>query len=970
MDRIEVTNIQCPSGLKIDSGFAIVPVLFWNKELVIRFENKECRVYGLSDILPGKNNTIMLSKSDSDHLNLCWEDEILTIESVIYIDSSSLSSNNDDVDMLDDTVEDKKNEKFPAYYKYVTNIDLVGKIVNNIENDTLPVDNFEDIDNFTISLPQYITGQKYPPPRPKHQIFPDNFTQEKLSEISKMLRNLPAYFSIDNILHSIDKNKITILIGGTGCGKTILVPHALLEKMNQQRKAGLILIGEPKRISAQKAAQTLSNNYAGGFVIGSHIHKENATTDRTNLVFLTSGVLILILKSLVASQKRVPISHIVIDEAHEGNIDSDSCILILTNILRHYPEIKLVVMSATLNTEKFHSYFIKYGYTPNIINIPGQAQKLTIQYASPSSSHQNDNDEDSSTNEQEDILIFLPGMDEINMCEEHIKAHKLSKNYSLEIRRLHQTSITLPNLKFVIDSGYEKSIKYIPKIDAFNVQLNMISQSSANQRAGRAGRVSDGLVYRAYTEERYNAMCEHKIPENQSLLSYCLKVMDFTKKPVNFISNLINPPNANEIYMALKQLHLLRAVNYTESDQEPTLTRLGRKIIDINAEVPVVISLIYGIAFKCIDPVMYTLSAQNDSCIYQETGRSKESRKIETSKQIAGFLNNKNGKGESDHFIDLTIFQHCLKYNIAKVHEQMQINSDLLNKNRSFYDDLKKFLKFHFSNVIDKDINKNANNPDLIRFCIAAGLRHKIAYRDENDGKWFDYKTNQKLNINLKSSVQENTGNFYCYERKNVRQNASESYFYAQNITKLSPAIISLLNIPIIDMDEELKVYFNRITVKIENIIEKTIRNLRFDVSDNNFITSVVEFLAHSPTLIEIPTSKIYEVTIAIHDIWHMGEKPLNAEFKDIIREIFSEFEIIHTYVQTLEPHQGYIVVPSTTNFNKIFELDTLPGKNENKLTLGFGYCRNVNFINSQNPKFWNEQLFARHYPEISLPTK
>ncbi|XP_031637049.1 pre-mRNA-splicing factor ATP-dependent RNA helicase DEAH1-like [Contarinia nasturtii] len=662
------------------------------------------------------------------------------------------------IDMLDDTVEDKKNEKFPAYYKFVTNIDLVGKIVNNIENDTLPVDNFEDIDNFTISLPQYITGQKYPPPRPKHQIIPDNFTQEKLSEISKI----------------------------------------------------------------------------------------------------------------------------------------------------HYPEIKLVVMSATLNTEKFHSYFIKYGYTPNIINIPGQAQKLTIQYASPSSSHQNNNDEDSSTNEQEDILIFLPGMDEINMREEHIKAHKLSKNYSLEIRRLHrklcngrkdvneitsifknrliylstniaETSITLPNLKFVIDSGYEKSIKYIPEIDAISVQLNMITQSSANQRAGRASRVSDGLVYRAYTEERYNAMCEHKIPGNQSLLSYCLKVMDFTKKPVNFISNLINPPNANEIYMAIKQLHLLRAVNYTESDQEPTLTRLGRKIIDINAEVPVVISLIYGIAFKCIDPVMYILSAQNDSCIYQETGRSKESRKIETSKQIAGFLNNKNGKGESDHFIDLTIFQHCLKYNIAKVHEQMQINSDLLNKNRSFYDDLKKFLKFHFSNVIDKDINKNANNPDLIRFCIAAGLRHKIAYRDENDGKWFDYKTNQKLKINLKSSVQENT---------------------------------------------------------------------------------------------EIPTSKIYEVTIAIHDIWHMGEKPLNAEFKDIIRDIFSEFEIIHTYVQTLEPHQGYIVVPSTTNVNKIFELDTLPGKNENKLTLGFGYCRNVNFMNSQNPKFWNEQLFARHYPEISLPTK
>ena len=475
----------------------------------------------------------------------------------------------------------------------------------------------------------------------------------------------------------MNENQILVVIGETGSGKTTQMTQYLAESGYTTK--GRIGCTQPRRVAAMSVAKRVADEVGClvGEEVGYAIRFEDCTSEDTVIKYMTDGML---LREALLDDKMSQYSVIMLDEAHERTIHTDVLFGLLKKCCAKRKDLRIIVTSATLDAEKFSTYFFECP----IFTIPGRTFPVEVMYTKAPESDYLDAAlitvmQIHLTEPEGDILLFLTGQEEIDtgcgILFERVKAlgpsvpdlHILPVYSSLPSEmqtkifepappgsrkcvvatNIAEASLTIDGIYYVIDPGFAKQKVYNPKVGMDSLIVAPISQASARQRAGRAGRTGPGKCFRLYTEAAFkNEMLPTSVPEiqrtNLGMTCLTLKAMGINDLgPGGF--DFMDPPPAQTLVTALEQLYNLNAL-----DEEGLLTRLGRKMAEFPLEPPMSKMLIASVDLGCAEEILTIvamLSAQN---IFY---RPKEKQGPADQKKAKFF------QPEGDHLTLLTVYE-------------------------------------------------------------------------------------------------------------------------------------------------------------------------------------------------------------------------------------------------------------------------------------------------------------------------
>ncbi|WP_339900044.1 ATP-dependent RNA helicase HrpA [Paraglaciecola polaris] len=352
--------------------------------------------------------------------------------------------------------------------------------------------------------------------------------------------DLPVTEQKDKISDAIRDNQVVIIAGETGSGKTTQIPKICLDL--GRGVAGLIGHTQPRRLAARSVANRIAEELKTelGNEVGFKIRFSDQVSDRSYVKLMTDGIL---LAEIQQDRFLKKYDTIIIDEAHERSLNIDFILGILKQLLPKRPDLKLIITSATIDPERFSKHFDN----APIIQVSGRTFPVEMRYR-PLLEDGQENDRDQAqaivdaVNElgehsQGDILVFLSGERDIRDMADALTRQqfrhtevvplyaRLSAAEQNKIFQPHsgrrivlatnvaETSLTVPGIKYVIDPGTARISRYSVRSKVQRLPIEAISQASANQRAGRCGRVSNGICIRLYSEEDFNNRDEFTDPE-------------------------------------------------------------------------------------------------------------------------------------------------------------------------------------------------------------------------------------------------------------------------------------------------------------------------------------------------------------------------------------------------------------------------------------------------------------------------
>uniref|UniRef100_A0A1B0DPY2 Uncharacterized protein n=1 Tax=Phlebotomus papatasi TaxID=29031 RepID=A0A1B0DPY2_PHLPP len=348
-------------------------------------------------------------------------------------------------------------------------------------------------------------------------------------------KRLPIQVHRKEILDTISESPVVVIEGPTGCGKTTQVPQYIMEDAFAKKKYFNIVVTQPRRLAAVSVAKRVAQEreWVLGDVVGFQIGRKKEVTEDTRITFCTTGVL---LEKLVKSQSLSEYTHIILDEVHERDIDMDFLLIVIRKIFfRARNPVKIIMMSATIKSEKFADYFTINERVP-IINLT-----QTSQYKREAQESEEGSSSRSAT--RNSVLVFLPGINEINQlhkeldkltdqegdfrCEviplhsslTHEEQHRVFKHFTTARKvilstNIAESSITVPDVKFVVDFCLTKNLRVDTTTNFSSLQMEWASLDNCIQRSGRAGRVMDGRVYRLVTKQFYRPMLQFQDVKN------------------------------------------------------------------------------------------------------------------------------------------------------------------------------------------------------------------------------------------------------------------------------------------------------------------------------------------------------------------------------------------------------------------------------------------------------------------------
>ena len=418
--------------------------------------------------------------------------------------------------------------------------------------------------------------------------------------------NLPIHEYRTQIISMMIKNRVFILVGETGCGKTTQIPQFLYHAHLTDKK---IAITQPRRVAAISVSKRVAQemNCPLGGIVGYSVRFEECTSVATKIQYMTDGML---LKECLSDRELKDYGVVMLDEAHERTIHTDVLFGLMKTILNN-PEsdLKVIVTSATLQQEKFSEFF----FNCPVLTIPGRTFPVQTSYATKPQLNYLDFAVQTVISlhctepKPGDILLFLTGQDDIDTACELLyqKGKVMEKQYGPLIvlpiystlpseqqslifeetppgsrkvvvaTNIAETSITIDGIRYVVDPGFVKELWYDPKVGMDTLKVVPISKAAADQRKGRAGRTAEGKCIRLYTEEAYKKeMKDASVPEiqrsNMSMVALQLIAMGITDL-INF--EFMDKPPTQTIVDALEQLYHLEAI-----DGEGNLTSVGRRM--------------------------------------------------------------------------------------------------------------------------------------------------------------------------------------------------------------------------------------------------------------------------------------------------------------------------------------------------------------------------------------------------------
>ncbi|KAF7556771.1 hypothetical protein G7046_g6210 [Stylonectria norvegica] len=459
---------------------------------------------------------------------------------------------------------------------------------------------------------------------------------KKALSIEDTRKSLPIYKYRDEFLAALEQYQVLVIVGETGSGKTTQLPQYLHEA--GYTKNGLkVGCTQPRRVAAMSVAARVADEVGVkvGNEVGYTIRFEDCTSDKTVLKYMTDGML---LREFMTEPDLAGYSALMIDEAHERTVHTDILLALVKDLARERPELKLLISSATMNAEKFASYFDD----APIFNIPGRRYPVDIHYTpAPEANYLaaaiTTVFQIHTSQGKGDILIFLTGQDEIDNAEQEIAetAKKLGNrikelvicpiyaNLPSELQakifeptpdgarkvvlatNIAETSLTIDGIVFVIDPGYVKENIYNPATGMSNLMVVPCSRASANQRSGRAGRVGPGKCFRLYTKFAYmNEMDESTTPEIQRTNLNGV-VLQLKSLGINELLDFefMDPPPTEALIGALNQLFALQALNH-----KGELTKLGRQMAEFPTDPMLAKAVIAADKEGCVDEVLSIVS--------------------------------------------------------------------------------------------------------------------------------------------------------------------------------------------------------------------------------------------------------------------------------------------------------------------------------------------------------------------------
>lgn len=396
---------------------------------------------------------------------------------------------------------------------------------------------------------------------------------------------LPITSRIEHIKEFVEHNQVVIISGSTGSGKTTQIPKILYDA--GYGRIGRIGCTQPRRLAASGMAKRVSDETKTifGKEVGCKVRFSDNTSDGTIIKFMTDGML---LSETISDRLLFQYDSIIIDEAHERSLNIDFILGYLKSILPSRPDLKIIISSATLNTKAFSEFFDN----APIIEIEGRMFPIEDFFLTPYeeedlSSHVNRavewiNDMD----DNGDILIFLPGEKEIRDSADILSGRNFKQTEILPLygrltmseqervfqiggrRRIilatnvAETSITIPGIHYVIDSGLVRINRYDPRFRIQSLQIEQISQASSKQRRGRCGRVRDGICIHLYDKETLESASEFTDPEicRSSLAEVILQMMTLNLPEIEDFP-LIDAPKNSMIREGYKTLYDIGAID-------------------------------------------------------------------------------------------------------------------------------------------------------------------------------------------------------------------------------------------------------------------------------------------------------------------------------------------------------------------------------------------------------------------------
>ncbi|KAH8345167.1 hypothetical protein KR059_007291, partial [Drosophila kikkawai] len=657
-----------------------------------------------------------------------------------------------------------------------------------------------------------LIGQKLVPPEQQRQPH---------SSMMEDRRNLPIYGHRTRILKAMQSERVVIIQGATGSGKSTQVPQYILESAAQHRLPVKIVVSQPRRIAATTVAERIAHER--GEVLGStvgyqirmiskygflNITRHVLTTSpsilplekcskNTVLTLTTSGCLLRVL-AMEGKFFFRHTTHLIIDEVHERDLDTDFLLLATKLALEGYPNLRLVLMSATMDLDALSSYFGQ----AMVIDVEGRSFSVTTwhledilretayltwemeEYLGEITGYEEDHEllaaYEHKRNESDPqidsnllvslvevlirsgqkgaVIVYVAGysdmvtqmerlesclpLDKIKVLMMHsqLDSHEMRKVFHIYDEQLKvilstnvgQTSITIPDLLFVIDTGRAKMNTYDATTDASQLCTAWISQADAQQRAGRAGRLCHGICYRLYSSQRFNQMSQYPIPEirRRTLDEICLmtKVVAPQQKIARFLSLALDPPQPEAVLLACSRLQKLGILEETEE-----ITPLGRLIAELPLGVQLGKFLIYSLYFRCLGSAVIIAAYHSVSEPFVLPANADRNQKLAAQNSRDQFV----GSTMSDSLAILKLykdFNSLQRHKIARFCEDNYVCRHSMEMFISAVRSLRESVlrMFQLTAATESLVSSFDEDNNMIRLALTAGLYPKLAYIDRD----------------------------------------------------------------------------------------------------------------------------------------------------------------------------------------------------------------------------------------------
>jgi ATP-dependent helicase HrpA len=437
--------------------------------------------------------------------------------------------------------------------------------------------------------------------------------------------DLPVSQRRDEILEAIRNHQVVVIAGATGSGKTTQIPKMCLELGRTS-----IAHTQPRRIAARAVAERIAEELkvSLGSLVGYQVRFTDKASAETKVKVMTDGIL---LNAMQRHRNLEQYDTIIIDEAHERSLNIDFLLGYLKQLLPKRPDLKVIVTSATIDPQSFSKHFDD----APIIEVSGRTYPIEVRYRPTVREAGDDTDPDEETTASDyidgilkaldelqaepegDTLVFLSGESEIRDAQEAIEGritsgalgrgvevlplygrlsaaeqHRVFETSKLAgLRRrvilatnVAETSLTIPNIKYVIDAGTARISRYSPRAKVQRLPIEAISKASANQRAGRAGRTSSGVVIRLYSEEDFESRPEFTDPEilRTNLASVILQAAQLGLGDIAAFP-FLHAPDARGVKDGLGLLAELGALKDPKG-KTVELTKIGRNLARLPIE--------------------------------------------------------------------------------------------------------------------------------------------------------------------------------------------------------------------------------------------------------------------------------------------------------------------------------------------------------------------------------------------------